>query len=283
MSKQPLQIAKELLGNITTLPLLPKSAQNIIELSTDPFVNLSQLSQAIEQDPVISARLIGLANSAFFAQVTEITSVKDAIIRALGLDLTRGIAVGMACSSIFDTGSVTQFNSERFWQSSLTKSALTTAIAHDSEHLNQQAPLCSLLGLLSNIGLLAAAAIAPIETQHSLEKNTHDLQSEMLIQLGCNHQHITAVLAELWHLPKALQTVFLMRCDEAWASTTYTPMQACLYLSDHIQYSSLEMTKQLPTAIELSNVLSLSNGIQKIIDRSVKAQPKIAEIVKKVC
>ncbi len=61
-----LQNAKELLGQKNALPVLPASAQKIIESITDEFVELETVSSCIEEDPIISARIVGIANSLYY-------------------------------------------------------------------------------------------------------------------------------------------------------------------------------------------------------------------------
>lgn len=275
-----LRKAKEILGNTKTLPVLPSSAQDIIASTTDEFVDLRTLANCIGKDPTISARIVGLANSAYYAQTKEIVSVEEAIIRVLGLDLTRGIAIGMACSSVLGKTSVTGFDPERFWQSSLTKSALSTSIAKRSTCLTDQAPLCGLAGLLANIGLLAAVAVAPKETQLAFDTEAESLRSKMTLSLGCDYRHITAALAELWTLPGKIQEAFTDRCDEEWSPSDGAHLQACLSLADSYQEHNLEATAmgKLAGTSQITKILGLSSGLEAIAVGQEKSASSIAEI-----
>ncbi|MGI9289023.1 MAG: HDOD domain-containing protein [Pseudomonadales bacterium] len=272
--------AKDILGSRKTLPVLPASAERIIASTTDEFTDLTTLSHCIGEDPVISARIVGLSNSAFYAQQRPITSVEEAIIRVLGLDLTRGIAIGMAVSDVLGSSLATGFDGERFWRSSLSKSALLSSIAKNSATLSDQVPLCSLTGLLANIGLLAAVAIVPDETQVAIETSDECLRAEMRLSLGCDYTHLAAALAELWSLPGEVQATFLARCSDDWVQEECTPLQACLFLADTIKGNDLEAIVALPNTARIVEMLGVSNALDSVILSQEKAEGGIAELAR---
>ncbi len=273
-----IQNAKDLLGQRKTLPILPASAQQIIASATDEFIELKTLARCIEEDNVISARIVGLANSSFYGQTNEITSVEEAIIRVLGLDLTRGIAIGVACAGILGSNSATGFDRERFWRSSLTQSNLASNIATNSASLADHVALGSLAGLLANIGLLAAVSIAPGKTQPALAPKSDCLRSQMMMHLGCDHRHITAALTELWTLPPQIQAVFSTRCADEWALDECSSLHACLVLADAFRWHSPKTIKDLPQTPQLIKKLGLSVSLETIAAKQEKAESGIAEI-----
>jgi hypothetical protein len=55
-------------------------------------------------------RLLGLANSAYFGCTTEITDLRVAIIRVLGLNLVRSLTIGVLLNMELDTRKCSQFN-----------------------------------------------------------------------------------------------------------------------------------------------------------------------------
>ena len=245
-----LKNAKSLLKDRKTLPLLPQSAQKIISSVSDEFIGMKDLARCIEEDPVISARIVGLANSPFYGLSDEIASVEEAIIRVLGLDLTRGVAIGMACSAVLDSSQVSGFDQKRFWQSALTRSALSSSIASHSSVLSDELPRCSLIGLLANIGLFAAVAVVPEQTEAVFEPGVDSIQAKMIADIGCDSRHITAALMELWMLPSNMQTVFQAQCNDDWQDGGFTPSQACLFLANAFcRYDIEEIQKHELTPI----------------------------------
>lgn len=60
-TRQEIQQQKE-------LPTLSPNIEEILQACKDPDIDHLKLSQILEESPTITARLLGLANSAFFGQ-----------------------------------------------------------------------------------------------------------------------------------------------------------------------------------------------------------------------
>ena len=78
------------------LPPLTPVATRLLAVTSDPDLAINELAAIIEQDPPLTARILGLANSAFFGQVNPIFKVEHAIIRVLGLNMVRSLALSIA-------------------------------------------------------------------------------------------------------------------------------------------------------------------------------------------
>ena len=60
-------------------------------LVTDQDVDLPILAGAIEEDPVITGRLLSIANSAYYAPSTPVSTVSKAIIEVLGVRMVKAL------------------------------------------------------------------------------------------------------------------------------------------------------------------------------------------------
>jgi HD-like signal output (HDOD) protein len=160
--------------------------------------------------PVLVARLLGLANSAYFGCAGEITDLRVAIIRVLGLNLVRSLAMGVLSNLALDTSKCSQFNSERFWMDALLTATLSQQF---SQLLRDEAVVPSTAytaGLLLNIGLIVAVFLLPEESNLILlnaQKNANSISEEMTNLLGINQYELGEILLEHWHLPAIYQTV----------------------------------------------------------------------------
>ena len=65
---------------IDALPAMPVIAQRLLALSMDTDEDEREMLILIEQDPQISAKIIGLSNSANLGSARKSTSVKEAAI-----------------------------------------------------------------------------------------------------------------------------------------------------------------------------------------------------------
>lgn len=79
------------------LPLIPPLVSQLQHLLLDPDVRIDKLAGLIEQDAVLSARLLQLANSAYMGFNQETYSVQMAISR-LGLSLLYGVVLALSVS-----------------------------------------------------------------------------------------------------------------------------------------------------------------------------------------
>lgn len=84
------------------LPVLPKVVQEVDEVIRQADCTVEDLSQPIQKDAVISARLIVAANSPMYGGLGKIHSVRQAINR-LGFRETRAVVVTIASKSLYET------------------------------------------------------------------------------------------------------------------------------------------------------------------------------------
>ncbi len=184
------------------IPVLPANAQRVMELAFDDFVELGALAAVLERDPAIAARIISLANSAFFAVGSTVLDLRDAVVRVLGLDLTRGVALGMALHGTMDVSHCPAFDVNRFWRSALATSA---AAEHLTKALPGEPRRIALAGLLHNAGLLTLVAARPLEMQRALHARSQPLHAAMQAAIGQSSVAATVQALEYWQLPGSLQ------------------------------------------------------------------------------
>jgi HD-like signal output (HDOD) protein/CheY-like chemotaxis protein len=75
----------DVVGRISRLPAAPKVFAEICRLLADPASDAHQIAERIGSDPALGAKILQLANSAFFSRGVKIHDISNAIAR-LGLD-----------------------------------------------------------------------------------------------------------------------------------------------------------------------------------------------------
>lgn len=165
LQHKALEIPKEMLSNqILTLfadhhqnheleiPTLPEVA---IQLRTaiEKDVDLSEAVKIIQLDPVISAKLIDVANCPLYLTVMPAKNCLDAVNR-IGLNATRSLVVALSLKHIFKSKSpLIKSLLEKLWKQSLYHSALSHVLADSSKQANPEDAL--LAGLVCDIGAIA--------------------------------------------------------------------------------------------------------------------------------
>ncbi len=185
--------------------------QSMLKAVSDDNVDFQELAKVIESSPPIAARIIKVANSAFYGLPSRANSVKDAIIRVLGLDLVRSLVVALAASSSFRTDKCPGFDTHQYWCSALLTAHLARRLARVIGIEGAPDPEDAYLnGLLHNIGVIALAHVSPEEmdavftlAKREPERPLHDIETQMI---GLDHRQAGVLIAAQWGMPDTIQT-----------------------------------------------------------------------------
>jgi len=145
--------AHSTIQSLQQLPPLSAVATRLLEEATREDADLHRLARLIEQDPGLAARIIGIANSAYFQRHNDVCTVADAIIRVLGLNLVRSLAIGIALSQPFDASRCPEFDVGRYWYQAMTTATLASRLAPHLRVEHSQLECLFLAGLLQTLGL----------------------------------------------------------------------------------------------------------------------------------
>jgi HD-like signal output (HDOD) protein len=196
--------------NLNSLPALPVIAQKLLALKLDSEEGERQMMLLIAQDPMISAKIIGLANSPLLGATRHITAVRDAAM-LLGLTRVKSVATGIAVMSLVSKP-VGRFDPQELWMHSMGLSFAMLPVVRAMPARNRpQDDTIFLSGMLHDIGYLA---LAHLDTQRSDDLHTRlviepnrlaiDVERELL---EVTHDELGAELAKYWNLPSEIVTV----------------------------------------------------------------------------
>jgi len=201
-------MGNESINNIRTIKqLTPYSGMSleIIRVVSDDQVDMTDMVAVINKSPAITARILRCANSAYYGQRGQITTVREAIIRVLGLSITRGLALAMALSNDFETNKVSNFDERRYWFNAVTTANIAQGLSHYVQHDDRPAPATAYTaGLIYNIGIQALVHCFPEDMNRIFAHASTSLKEQTHTQLGLDHHAASALLAENWALPDIL-------------------------------------------------------------------------------
>jgi len=170
---------------------------------------LEKLSDLLEACPSLAARLIGLANSAYFGRSGSVHTVKDAVINVLGLSVVRGIAVSILIGDVLDARKCKYFQSHQYWFVSVLTGMLTQQLAMVVDE-KPDPGIAYTTGLLFNLGLLALANVVPGELSDALkdaEQPGESVAGLLGQRFGFNQYEAGSWLAARWQLPEVFRDV----------------------------------------------------------------------------
>ena len=101
-----------LLAQPQNLPNVPEVVRALIQTFHQPSPDLMLIAHQVAKDPVISAKLLRLANAAQFGNCRQIATVKEAVIR-LGTETIRNMV--LACGLTDSLKRVPGIELHHFW------------------------------------------------------------------------------------------------------------------------------------------------------------------------
>ena len=209
---------------IKHLPPLSYTASRLLEAVADPDVEIDELAGIIGQDPPLSARLLGIANSAYFGQTRPVNSIREAIIRVLGLNLVKSLSVSIALAGTFDPSKCRGFDLGGYWYSALATASLSRLLVmHFAEPQRPDEDSLYLCGMLHNLGHLLLAHVFPQQLSQVIAEQAReqgaDIRELEHKYLDTDRQQAGEWLARRWHLPDAVVDVIGYFDDSSYQGT----------------------------------------------------------------
>ncbi|MDD2335826.1 MAG: HDOD domain-containing protein, partial [Geobacteraceae bacterium] len=192
------------------IPPMPLIAQKILCMSPD--AEISELAEIIEKAPDIAARLLGMANAAYFGWPGGVRTIYDAIHKVLGIKLVKSFVMGLAFSEVFDIKKCSGFRPDQYWFSAMVTAQISQSLlpALDSS-LRQDIENIHLNGLLHNLGVTILAHLFPVELARAFslpfDEETPSVSDKIRTVLGMDQTQAGGWLARKWHLPRDIVCV----------------------------------------------------------------------------
>ncbi|HET9730929.1 MAG TPA: HDOD domain-containing protein, partial [Acidimicrobiia bacterium] len=185
----------EVLEELRRLPLRPTAVTRVLAILDHPSASAEDVATALQADPSLTARLLQLANSAYFGLSGKIGSVERAVV-ALGRSVIRSLAVSTAAGLFGDDHAMP----DGFWSHSVAVAAGTSIAARQAGIVVGDA-LCA--GLLHDLGTALLFRFDPDGYDELLEtvRDPRLLAPNEVYTFGGDHAMIGAFALEQWHLP----------------------------------------------------------------------------------
>ena len=124
------------------LPTIPRVVQRLIAALRDPDVDARRIGEALAQDPVLSAKVLRLANSSFFGGQRSMASI-DAAVAMIGMQALNKLIVACGVSSSFKD--IPGIDLPTFWRDALVAATAAAKLAPRLAADAEEAYVCGLL------------------------------------------------------------------------------------------------------------------------------------------
>jgi len=194
---------------IANLPTLPHIASRLMRIVNAPATSANTVAAVVAQDISLSAKVLRLANSAFYGIPKSINTLNSAVV-ILGFKIIETMVLSLTVFDMFSDngGSAALFDRKAFWRHSLRCGVISRLLAFKRRNifvLDPEEAFCA--GLLHDIGKVVMEQYLNADFHKALHHaGMHDISSfeaEKAV-LGYTHCDVASWLTGTWSLPDEL-------------------------------------------------------------------------------
>lgn len=225
-------------AKVSDLPALPQVATRVMELINSPNATARDLERIISRDQATTAKVLRIANSAFYGVRGEISTLSRAIV-ILGFNTLRSVVL-TSVSEALHQGKASNFKDRILWEHSVAVAIAARTISRECRFPAPEEAYVG--GLLHDIGKVVMDANLAEKYQDVVElvyNEGHtflDAENEVF---GFDHCDVGALVVKRWNLAP--------------------PLQEAVFL--HHQPMAAEHDPQLCAIVSLANSLCIRLGI----------------------
>jgi len=185
---------------------------------SDPSSSMKDISRIIHQDPSLAAKILKIANSAFYGLRQEVTTLQLAMV-VLGLKKLMNLVASISVFTVFPTRPGGKaIEREKFWLHSAGTGAISRILSRRMGLELEGEEFVA--GLLHDIGKIVLDQYFHdefVEILDKIERGESGLAAETAA-LGADHAEIGAWIAAHWRLPAALVAAIRFHHDPSRAA-----------------------------------------------------------------
>jgi HD-like signal output (HDOD) protein len=192
-----------LVASVKSLPSVPALYTKLLQALEDPDGSTDDVANVIASDTAMTAKILQLANSAFFGIRRRIVAPKDAVLY-LGFDTVKALALTVKVFAQFAGSSSSHFSVSTLAQHSVHTGTLARKLAKGIGLPNQSIEDSFMAGLLHDVGKLVLVDALPAKYDQAMrmvQKEGKSLWEAEQTVFGTTHAEIGTYLLWLWGLP----------------------------------------------------------------------------------
>ncbi len=197
---------QERIGNVVNLPTLPGVVTRLMRAIRDPDIGTSEIARLIGQDISLSAKVLRLANSAFYGIPRTITNVANAVV-VLGLQSVNTLVLSCTVFDMFSKPEDADCGYHvSFWRHCL-QTALLSRILAEQTHSRIHPDDAFCVGLLHDLGKIAMDQYLHSDFEavvKNAQKEGISFHEAEIRTIDYTHTNVGEWLTGEWELPEAL-------------------------------------------------------------------------------
>ena len=222
---------ERILAQVEDIPTLPTTVTEVLRVVDDPDCSASRLAALVTADPPLAARILRLANSAYYGFPRSIAGVGQAIT-LLGFSTLRNVALSTAVFDLFRTRKGRSLDLPALWRHSLGAATAAKLVARRVRFTPLEKAFTA--GLLHDIGkvIIARYLHGSMECILQLveEEGMPIGEAEQRV-LDVSHPAFGAWLAARWAFPTSLVDAVAFHHFPAQAEANL-PLASIVHIAD---------------------------------------------------
>ncbi len=190
------------LKSAVNFPSPPAIAQQIIELASDPDIDVIKIARAIANDPGLTAKVLRVANSPLYSKQRKSENLRQALV-VLGLNATTTLALSFSLVGAYRGIKSNGIDYTRYWRRTILCACAARAFGA-SKNLSAVDDIF-LAALLQDIAVIAIDRVEPDFYTKLPANATHaEFIAHEVEGLGVDHAALGSWLLTHWKLAETL-------------------------------------------------------------------------------
>lgn len=221
--------------NRSDISTIKSVVSGIVQIIDDPKSNAKDLKKIIDIDPPLAARVLKLANSAYYSPRCRICDILQAVM-FIGFDALKELVLSQKVCNLFQgTEAFEGYSRRLLWKHSIAVALLSKTIYR--REFGEKGDVAYVAGLLHEIGIIIEDQLLQPEFRKALsasrQRRLNLFQAEKEV-LGLHHSTIGGALAENWNLSPALTAAIAHHHHPETAPAEHQRLVSTLYVADQL-------------------------------------------------
>ena len=207
MSSAAIKFDEILYDSLESLSL-PDVYIRLREIMESDNASMADAAEVLSLDPALAARILRMANSAFYGFRSEVDTISRAA-NILGMQKIHDLVLAASVSKAFEGMNNDLMDIDTFWYRSVHCGFLARAIAEGAGMRNTESLFVR--GLLHDIGHLVLFNHYPAECRSAMAHSDQGLDARLYEEqklIGVDAMQFAAELARVWQLPNSFADTF---------------------------------------------------------------------------
>ncbi|MBI4325559.1 MAG: HDOD domain-containing protein [Chloroflexi bacterium] len=248
-----------LTSQMAILPALPETYLKVMDHLQSSDICIETIGDIIARDVGMTAKVLQVANSAFFGLQAQIANPTEAVL-LLGLETVKALVLWVHIFSQYHSQRLSDFSIQNLSAHSLAAGMLAREIVRGEDVDQRMADDALAAGLLHDVGKLVLAVNLGEEYRSvrslARERSQPVWQAE-LDRFGVTHAEIGAYLLGLWGLPCAiLEAVAFHHQPSASAGGHFSALTA-VHVANVLRQSA-GLSDDIPAQVDYAHIAALA-------------------------